>query len=194
MLTEVATDVAAKVVKNTDRTTAVAIFIGISIAVAIMYFATQNVWPCTVIVQDVNAAVKSAFAALQPVGVQLQKYFNAYPVQSVGSVLAVGGGVYGIISKIRSDRARMQAETLAAQKISEAQRQLIDVSQQHAQLQVDHANLQKQLETYTSDTSFEEAKQLITQQSAQLDQKASTIQELENIISDLKQKTVVQVH
>lgn len=183
-----------QVLVNKNHSTAVAILLGIVIGLAIWFLGLQGVQPFTSWILWERNTVQSIINGINPALTQIGNAMQSQPIPAAMTIISLGGGVYGIASKIASDRAATAAKNLASQQISDAQQEVIKIGQKHALAQQQISNLQDQLSGYQNDTSFTEAQQLIQQQTAALQSKSDTITELEGIIQDMKQKTVVQVH
>lgn len=122
------------------------------------------------------------------------KYAEAYPIPAFLGALTMFGTVYGIFSKVVGDRALARTQAMASEEIGQARGDLLDLSQKHNIAQTKITSLQEELDAYKNDTSFQEAQGLIGNLKTQVSQKEATVQELTNIIEDLKTKTTVMVH
>jgi hypothetical protein len=115
------------------------------------------------------------------------------PSAAIAGALAIGSAGVGLASKIQSDRAKVKAESAAAQAATEANRQMLLLSQENNLIRNKAASLQKQMEVYAQDTFAEEAKGIIAKRDQELENARTQINELERLIKSMRPEKVVTV-
>jgi hypothetical protein len=188
-------------VARQDHSTLFAVIIGVLLGLALWLLWFNNIEPFYSFLNPIVAWSISIMASLgvfaRSLLAAIGKYAQENPIPATLEFLSVAGAGYGILSKLSADRAKNAVQNELNAKLMDAQSSLIDVSQKHDLAQQQIQTLNSQLDQYKNDdyvTQLEtNVSQLKGQLTTQLAAKDETIRTLENMIQDMKQKTVTLV-
>jgi hypothetical protein len=189
--------IANQIPSSNDHKGWIAIGVGVLIGVLVFVLWLLKIEPffgwVNPVMVAVNQGVQVALANIASVWNGMLKAAAEQPSAAIAGVLAVGSAGVGLASKIQSDRAKIKAETAAAQAATEANRQMLLLSQENDLVRRKAASLQKKVEEYASDTFAEEAKGIIAKRDQELESARTTINELERLIKSMRSEKVVSV-
>ena len=189
--------IANQIPSSNDHKGWIAIGVGVLIGVLVFVLWLLKIDPfygwVNPVMVTVSGGVQVALANMATVWNGMLKAAAEQPSAAIAGVLAVGSAGVGLASKIKSDRAKIKAETAAAQAATEANRQMLLLSQENSIIRNKAASLQSQVEAYAQDTFAEEAKGIIAKRDQQLESARNQINELERLIKSLRPERVVSV-